>query len=297
VRAARRAGDRVAAGVSMHCGRGVREACMGASMRCGRGVRRAGVLSALLAASALLASFAALTPSALAEGAGPVAERARLDVGLRPDRAGKGSEIRFAFQIAAAGGALPAALTKLDVQLPKGTGIDTAGIATCKRGRVLHRGVSACSKDAVVGGGSVLVRVPLGEVTRRERAKLTVFHGTSLHGRDSLLFFAVGKVPIATRLAFSGVIVPSAHGPLIEASIPLIPTLPEQPDAAIVGLTSKIGTLGRSYERMSHGRRVPFTPGGVTLPRRCRRVLRFRASFTFVDGGTASAGATARCRG
>lgn len=240
---------------------------------------------------------ATLAPFALAEGAGPAAERAKLSVGLQPDRAGKGTDIRFAFRIAAADGGLPSALTKLDVQLPKGTGIDTRGIATCKRGKALARGASACSRDAIVGGGAVLVQVPLGEVVRRERAKLTVFHGTRVHGHDSLLFFAVGKVPIATRLAFSGVIVRGAKGPRIEASIPLIPTLPEQPDAAIVKLTSKIGTLGRSYHRVIHGRRTPFTPGGVTLPRRCPRALAFSASFAFVDGGSAAAGAKARCKG
>ena len=53
-------------------------------------------------------------------------------------RIGASTTIAFAFQITAPGGALPAALTLLDVRLPPGMGVDTSGLATCTPSSLAH---------------------------------------------------------------------------------------------------------------------------------------------------------------
>jgi len=222
---------------------------------------------------------------------------ANLRVGVRPQRLGAGTTITFGFQIASAGQALPAALTRLVVRLPAGMGIDTSGLSSCASAPLLAHGVNACPADARVGSGSVYVKVPLGDVVRLERATLTVFNGPRGKGRGTLLFYAVGRVPIATRLVFTGAIVPSPLGWSIEARIPLIPTLPESPDGAIVQMTSTVGTRGRIYHRMVGGRRVRFTPKGATLPRTCPAGgFPFSAEFDFNDTTSATAATTVACR-
>jgi hypothetical protein len=241
------------------------------------------------------ALLGALVICACSAGAAQAAQSAKLQVGLSPERLGASTTISFAFQITAPGNALPAALTLLDVRLPPGMGVVTSGLATCTRSALAH-GPQGCSPGSRVGSGSVDVKVPLGNVIRPETAALTVFNGPRKGGHTSLLFYAAGRVPIATQLIFAGVIVPGASGESIQAAIPLIPTLPEAPDAAIVAMSSTLGTRRLTYYRTVGHRRVRFTPKGATLPARCPAGgFPFSAGFAFNDATTATAAATVPC--
>jgi len=237
----------------------------------------------------------ALLICACLAGTADAAQSAKLQVSLNPERPGASTTLAFGFQIEDPGGELPAALTRLDVRLPPGMGVDTSGLATCTEAKLEH-GPKGCSSNARVGAGSVKVQVPLGNVTRPELAKLTVFNGPRKGGHTTLLFYAAGKLPIATQLIFPGVIVPGPQGDSIEATIPLIPTLPNTPDAAIVEMTASLGTRSQTYYRTVGGRRVRFTPKGATLPGRCPAGgFPFSATFGFNDGSTASAATTDGC--
>src|ERR1035441_579433 len=236
-----------------------------------------------------------LAMCACSAGKADAAQSANLHVSLSPDRLGASTTITFGFQITAPGGALPAALTLLDVRLPPGMGGDTSGLATCMPSALAH-GPQGCSPGSQVGSGSVDVKVPLGNVIRPEIAALTVFNGRRKGGHASLLFYAIGRLPIATQLVFTGVIVPGPSGESIEAAIPLIPTLPEAPDAAIVAMSSSLGTLQHAYYRTVGHRRVRFTPKGSTLPARCPAGgFPFSVAFGFNDATTATAAATVPC--
>jgi hypothetical protein len=250
--------------------------------------RRLAGIGALLGALALGACLA---------GAAQAAQSAKLHVGLAPERLGAGTTISFAFTIEAPGGALPPALTLLDVRLPPGMGVETSDLATCTEAKLEHD-PQGCSRNARVGTGSVKVQVPLGNVTRPEIAALTVFNGPRKSGHTTLLFDAIGKLPIATQLIFGGVIVPGPGGDSIEATIPLIPTLPNTPDAAIVEMKASLGTRAQTYFRTVGGRRVRFTPKGATLPPSCPAGgWPFSATFGFGDGSSAAATSNVACAG
>jgi hypothetical protein len=237
----------------------------------------------------------ALAVSGFPAGAAQAAQSAKLRVSLSPERLGASTTIAFGFQITAPDHALPPALTRLNVRLPPGMGVDTSGLATCTLSALAH-GPQGCSRNSQVGSGSVDVEVPLGNVIRPEIAALTVFNGPRKGGRTTLLFYAAGRVPIATQLIFSGVIVPGPSGESIQAAIPLIPTLPEAPDAAIVAMSSTLGTRQLTYYRTVGHRRVRFTPKGATVPGRCPAGgFPFSAAFGFNDATTATAGATVPC--
>lgn len=243
----------------------------------------------------LAAVIGALAICACTVGTAQAAQSAKLQVSLSPERLGASTTIAFGFQISAPNQALTAALTHLTVRLPAGMGVDTRGLATCRRSLLAH-GPQGCPPDSQVGRGSVLVRVPLGDVIRPERAALTVFNAARQSGHTTLLFYAAGRLPIATQLIFSGVIVPGPLGQRIEASIPLIPTLPEAPDAAIVAMSSTLGTRQRTYHRTVGRRRVRFTPKGATVPARCPTGgFPFSAEFGFDDASSTTAVATVAC--
>jgi len=246
---------------------------------------------------AQLAGIGALAGTvAICAGAAQATQSARLHVSLSPNRIGASTTISFSFRISAPSHALPPALTLLDVRLPSGMGVDTSGLATCKRSALLAHGPRGCPSSSQVGSGSVLVEVPLGNVIRPETAALTVFNAPRQHAHTTLLFYAVGRLPIATQLIFQGVIVPGPLGQLIEASIPLIPTLPEAPDAAIVAMSSTLGTRQLTYYRTVNHRRVRFKPKGATVPSHCPTSgFPFSAGFGFNDASSTTATATAPC--
>jgi hypothetical protein len=245
---------------------------------------------------AQLAGIGALAGTlAIFAGAAQATESARLHVSLSPNRIGASTTISFSFQISAPNHALPPALTLLDVRLPSGMGVDTSGLATCKRSALNAHGPRGCPSSQV-GSGSVLVEVPLGNVIRPETAALTVFNAPRQHAHATLLFYAVGRLPIATQLIFQGVIVPGPLGQVIEASIPLIPTLPEAPDAAIVAMSSTLGTRQFRYYRSVGKRRVRFDPKGATLPGSCPSGgFLFSGQFGFNNASTATAQASVAC--
>jgi hypothetical protein len=77
--------------------------------------------------------------------------------------------------------------------------------------------------------------------------------------------------------------------------VPLVPTVPEGPDVAVTDVHVTLGGRLTYYERV-HGRRVPYRPQGILLPKRCPRGgFRFSATFTFLDGTQAQAQTTVRC--
>jgi hypothetical protein len=237
----------------------------------------------------------ALAVCACGGAAAQAAQSAKLQVSLSPERLGAGTTIAFGFEVEATGGGLPAALTELDVRLPPGMGIDTSGLQRCSVAALAH-GPSGCSRSAQVGSGSVKVQVPLGEVTRLENAVLTVFNGPREDGRGTVLFYAAGRLPIATQLIFAGVIVPGPQGQSIEARIPLIPTLPNAPDAALVAMSSTLGTLQHAYYRTVGHKRERFAPKGATIPARCPAGgLPFAAELHFNDATSTTATTTVPC--
>ncbi len=269
---------------------------MGARIE-GAGTAGARIVGARIVGAKIAALLGALLICGRSAGAAEGAQSAKLHVGLDPERLGAGTTMSFGFTIAAPGGALPPALTLLDVRLPPGMGVDTNGLATCASSALAH-GPRGCSRNAQVGTGSVKVQVPLGNVIRPEIAALTVFNGPRKGGRTTLLFYAAGRLPIATQIVFAGVIVPGPLGQTIEATIPLIPTLPNTPDAALTAMTSTLGTRQMTYYRTVGHRRVRFTPKGATLPGRCPAGgFLFSAGFRFNDGSSATAASTVACPG
>jgi len=239
----------------------------------------------------------ALLICACLTGSAEAAQSAKLQVSLSPKRSGASTTLGFGFQIEAPEGAFPTALTQLDVRLPAGMGVNTAGLATCSEAKLEH-GSQSCPTGARVGTGRVKVELLLGTVRRPEIAALTVFNGPRMGGHTTLVFDAIGKLPIATQFVFTGVIVPGPRGDSIEATIPLIPVLPNTPDGAIVEMSATLGTRSQTYYRTVGGRRVRFDPKGATLPASCPAGgFPFSATFGFDDGSSASAVSTVGCPG
>jgi hypothetical protein len=236
----------------------------------------------------------------------PVAARSTPAVSLRaalePERLGAGTTIKFGFTVTIPSGQAPSPVTEVDLRYPANLGIGTSGLglATCEPRTLETLGPPGCPSDSVMGYGSAQVDVPFGPELLQEAARTTTFMAPLQNGHLGLLFFADGESPVYAQLVFPGLVLPAPapFGGSLDATLPLVPSVPEAPDAAIVKLSSTLGPSHITYYEYIHGRSIPYHPRGILLPRICPRGgFQFDAELSFYDGRHASAEATVPCPG
>jgi hypothetical protein len=246
---------------------------------------------------AVLGPLCALAAQASADAAAPTA---KLSAALTPERLGGGTTIHFGFTVAYPPGQLPSPPRKIELLYPAELGIATSGlgIATCRAAKLEAKGPPGCPSDSVIGYGSGLVEVPFGPETLLEAMRVTTFMAPLKAGHLGLLFYADGETPVSAQLVFPGLVLPARFpfGGDLDTNLPLVPTLPEAPDAALMELTTTLGPSHITYYEYSRGHSIPYRPRGIRLPRTCPHGgFRFAATFTFADQTNASAHAEVPC--
>ncbi len=149
-----------------------------------------------------------------------------------------------------------------------------------------------------MGFGSAVVEIPIGPEVIRETGRLSAWMLPAANGRFALAFYADGATPILAQLIFPGIVLGASppFGGRLHTRIPVIPSLPDAPDAAVVSLHATIGPLNVTYYRRSRGRTIAYRPNGILLPRRCpTRGFPFLAGFAFIDGTHSEARSTVAC--
>jgi hypothetical protein len=272
--------------------------------------RRAFALCTVAAAALLCASLLAWAPAssqasatrarAGAGAGGPVAHPTTLSAALTPERLGAGTTIRIGFQVSTPAGLAPSPVTDVQLLLPPGLSIATSelGLENCVPFKLEHDGPSACPPDSLMGRGSALTEVPFGSTFVTEPALVTLFSAPLKDGHAQLLFLASGELPVLTNLVFGAVVLPAStpFGALIDTTLPLVPSVRNGPDVALVRLQTTIGAKGIVYYEPAKGKTISFRPRSLLLPARCPRGgFRFSAHLSFQDGTHASAGATVPC--
>jgi hypothetical protein len=223
-----------------------------------------------------------------------------LHAALTPDRLGGRTTIHFGFVIATPAGQLPSPPRVIDLLYPASLGIATSGLglATCRAALLEADGPPGCPPDSVIGYGSGLVEVPFGPEILQEYARTTTFVAPVQEGHLGLLFYADGESPVYAQLVFPGLVLPAPapFGGDLNTNLPLVPTVPEAPDAALVKLSTTFGPSHVTYYEYVKGRSIPYHPRGIRLPRTCPGDgFHFAAEFVFEDGAHASARATVPC--
>jgi hypothetical protein len=230
------------------------------------------------------------------------AQHAQLEASFRPDRLGASTTIFFGFQIAGSYGAVPSPLTKLDLSYPESLNLATTGLGVqaCSTQTLEVQGPTGCPSDSILGYGRGLAEIQFGPEILSEPGNITTFMAPLKEGRLGLVFFAKADSPVEAELIFSALVLPAPapFGGELETNVPLIPTLPGAPNAAVVQLQTTIGPIGVTYYEHLHGRYLPYSPKGFVLPSRCPRGgFPFRADFTFLDGTSTTATSTIPCPG
>jgi hypothetical protein len=227
-------------------------------------------------------------------------QRVQLRVGFSPDKLGASTTIMVGFKIATASGRVPSPLTNVNIRLPAGVSLSTStlGLDVCDPAVLEGRGLSGCSPNALMGFGSALVEVPFGPVIAHENVSIAMLMGPPANGHTTMLFYVNGLSPVYAQLVFPGVLLPDSgpFGAHLDTAIPLTPSLPGAPNAAVVYLQSSLGPRNLIYYKRIHNRRIAYRPRGVTTPTTCPHGgFPFAAIFSFEDGTTTTATSTVAC--
>lgn len=225
---------------------------------------------------------------------------AKLSAALSPEHLGQGTTIIFGFTIATTTGRVPSPLVSLDLYYPANLGIGTSGLGleTCSAAVLEAHGPEGCPSQSQMGYGKGLVEVPFGPEVLRETTQTSIFMAHIQEGHIGLLFYAEGHSPVSAQIVFHGLVLPAPDpfGGDLNTTIPLVPTLPGAPNAALVQLRSTIGPLHLVYFEHTRGKYLPYHPRGIVLPRTCPRGgFHFSASFSFEDGSHTSARTSVPC--
>jgi hypothetical protein len=247
-----------------------------------------------------VALWAAILLCACLPSAAQAGQAVRLSATLTPERLGHGTTVGFAFEIAAPPNRVPPPLTGLDLSYPGNLGfaLSGLGLATCLATTLAVLGPEGCPAESRMGYGAALAEIPVGPLIVREPAEVAIVRTIDPGGRLALLFYADGEEPVSAQIVFPGVLVPAPapFGGQVHVDVPLVPSLPEAPDVAIVRLRATLGPQHLTYYRHVNGRAIPYNPKGILLPKRCPRGgFPFAGRFTFVDGSTATAHTSVAC--
>jgi hypothetical protein len=225
---------------------------------------------------------------------------AALSAKLVPEHLGTGTTIQFDLQITPPAGEFPAALRAINLRYPANLGIETSGLGTaiCQARTLQADGPPGCPTDSVMGYGSATVEVPFGSEILYEHARATIFMAPLHHEDVGLLFYIDGESPVSEQLVFPGIVLPASapFGGDLTTAIPLITSLPEAPDVAILSLSMTLGPSGITYYEYAKHRKVAYHPRGILLPQRCPRGgFAFAANVTFADGALSQARTAVPC--
>ncbi len=161
------------------------------------------------------------------------AQRVKLSVHLSPERLGKGTTIEFSIQISAPGKLVPSPLRELDLQYPQKIGLLQSGLgrASCTAAALENLGKGGCPANALMGFGSALVEIQVGQEVVHEAGAISIWMGPVLNEEFQLLFYANAVTPASEYLVFGGLLEEAdpPFGGSLDTHIPSIPWSPEAP--------------------------------------------------------------------
>ncbi len=228
------------------------------------------------------------------------AQSVTLNATFTPERLGQGTTIGFGFRIAVPAKAVPPPLTRVEISYPKDLAfaLSELGLATCSTQTLKASGPAGCPANSLMGYGTALAEIPLGPSIIHETGRVTIVRSTSHAGHLRLLIYVNAEDPVSAQIVLPALVLPAAapFGGRLAMNIPLIPSLPEGPDAAVVQFHSTIGPMHLHYHEHIHGHTIKYEPKGIPLPNICPHGgFRFSARFAFQNGSHSRAFATVPC--
>jgi hypothetical protein len=228
-------------------------------------------------------------------------QQVELTASFSPDRLGASTTIHFGFTISSLTGRVPSPVTDVQISLPAGMGLGTTdlGEETCNPTMLLEFGPEGCSPNSRMGVGNATVEIPVEFAeSPKFHASVTIYMGVPQHQHTTMLIYAETKTPVSGEYLFPSELLPTSgiYGAELHTAMPLIPTWPDGPPAAVIHMETTLGPSHLTYFTHRHGKLVPYAPEGMAVPERCPHGgFPFRGTYHFDDGSTVSATARVPC--
>jgi hypothetical protein len=156
-----------------------------------------------------------------------------------------------------------------------------------------------CPANSLIGSGSATAGLRLSELETLSGAAFIELHaGPSIDDKPGLLITADTYHPARMQLTYAGYLYvpPPAFGLGLAIRIPSLPHLPFDSEIALTNFRLVVGSPSITYNKMAHGKRLVYHPGGVPLPAACPRSgFRFRAIVRFADASRRTADTSVPC--
>jgi hypothetical protein len=232
----------------------------------------------LLALASAALGLLALTGVALAGEAGPspTGQVQGLEVTHSPSKASKkkkpkGAKVKIVITLRKADGTKPSPTVDTIVTLPRGMGLNYKDFPTCTQQILQSRGPSGCPSKSKVGTGRL--EADASPVLAKVGGTVTAFNGKN---RTYLLYV----VPeISSPLVIPG----KLSGRTLDFDVPLVPTLPGQPNATLTYFEVTTGAKIKKTKRV-RGKRKRVTINYLENPTRCSGGYEWKLDFGYENG-------------
>lgn len=244
-------------------------------------------LSPLLLAAATGAS-ATETLSATAGTTAQAGTSASIAPSLSPNRH-HAQALTFAIQYAGDELGLPSPLRRAVLKLPAGLTLDIPELRSCSAARLQSLGVKGCPAHSEIGGGHALVESNLGTEILAEHITLWAFLGPPRNLQPTFEILGEGDSPLSVQMVLTAISLPdrAPYGEELVMSVPPIPSVPDEPDAAVVTFSLTIGA-----SRLHR----PADAATIVVPSHCPAGgLPFAGEFTYANGSSGSSLARIPC--
>jgi hypothetical protein len=208
---------------------------------------------------------------------------------LSPDRLGAKGALTITIHYPEGPSGVPSPVRRSVLRFPLGLGVEIPHLRSCSITRLRARGPNGCSGQSLLGHGHALAEAQAGSQLITEDISLWLFLGPFHNLQPSFEILGQGYTPFDERVVLTGTVLPDnpPYGEDLVMSVPPIPTLPLEPDASILTMSLTVGVSKPRHPRTANTVVVPSScpPGGFP----------FAADFTYADGSTGNALATAPC--
>jgi hypothetical protein len=183
----------------------------------------------------------------------------------------------------------PPIMSRIVIKLNSGGKFSGSKFPRCKLTSLQARGPNGCPSGSKIGTGSG-IGMARPVVTDPVNGKLTIFNGSRVGGKDTILVFVLPD--LGPTFVSVGKVTKSGGRYTLDFSVPAIKTLPSAPDASVTSVVTK--TPVKKITKRSHGKKKRYYL--IIAPKKCNGTWKGSGTFYFTTGETKTVPISQKCR-
>jgi hypothetical protein len=192
-----------------------------------------------------------------------------------------GTNVTIALTLSKTDGTKPSPTTHTTVTLPTGMQLNYTKFPQCDQNKLASQGPSGCPSKSKVGSGSL--KANAAPVIAEVGGTVTAFNGKN----KTYLLYIVPE--ISSPLIIPGKLKGTKKKPILDFVVPLVPTLPGQPNATLTEFTVKTGK-----KKIKKGKKTYWY---IANPTKCPSGgWPWKLAFTYENGETLTPTDNATCK-